>query len=232
MDHLVGQRRSSSQGSYKTYTLSLARRVDGGGFRFEVEEQRVGMAQKILEIRIFQAFINPEENAEPTVQKWHRAGALRSVKQLRDAWGEISSVLKPTVGRARSFSVFFPKVWSHWAYHVLCPWRAVISALLSVTIPKHQGPQREADEPCVWCRARNLAVFSKGAHAGDTMTAAAGDAAECIGAGEACQDAKDASQPARRRSPTDDAGSSRPNGTSACVQSDDMRRREMISSRD
>ena len=84
--------------------IFLRAEVDGGGFRFEVEDNGVGMEQKDLET-IFQAFTQIE-SADNRSEGGTGLG-LAICKKLALAHGGDISVAS-TVGKGTKFSVFFP----------------------------------------------------------------------------------------------------------------------------
>ncbi|MBQ0717420.1 MAG: ATP-binding protein [Sulfitobacter litoralis] len=88
----------------KAKDIYLRAEVDGGGFRFEVEDNGIGMAQKDLE-SIFEAFTQIE-NADNRSEGGTGLG-LAICKKLALAHGGDISV-SSTVGKGTRFSVFFP----------------------------------------------------------------------------------------------------------------------------
>ena len=98
--NLVGNALKFSKGK----DIFLRAEVDGGGFRFEVEDNGVGMQQKDLE-SIFQAFTQIE-SADNRSEGGTGLG-LAICKKLALAHGGDISV-SSTVGKGTKFSVFFP----------------------------------------------------------------------------------------------------------------------------
>lgn len=98
--NLVGNALKFSKGK----DIFLRAEVDGGGFRFEVEDNGVGMEQKDLE-SIFQAFTQIE-SADNRSEGGTGLG-LAICKKLALAHGGDISV-SSTVGKGTKFSVFFP----------------------------------------------------------------------------------------------------------------------------